>query len=186
MLSTLETDLVASEWYGETWLDDSLDGVMEEANDDAGDTLSRRTGKVIPYVEDFRNCLVFQPAAHSSPACLTSLQAALKSGIQVTYQIEDNELAAEPLPSVDDRRHILFYEAAEGGAGVLRRLVDGSGGGTPTWDASDGGTQSEEHGADLNLFAAEWNDPVATNILEALGGQGPQQEESLPLSKDEP
>ena len=46
---------------------------------------------------------------------------ALKSAIQVQFQLEDNELAAEPLPSPDVPRLILFYEASEGGAGVLRR-----------------------------------------------------------------
>jgi very-short-patch-repair endonuclease len=55
---------------------------------------------------------------------MASLQAALKNAIQVEYQLEDNELAAEPLPNGDERRSILFYESAEGGAGVLRRLVD--------------------------------------------------------------
>ena len=40
------------------------------------------------------------------------------------YQLEDNELAADPLPSPDDRRVILLYESAEGGAGVLRQLLD--------------------------------------------------------------
>jgi len=55
---------------------------------------------------------------------MASLQAALKSAIQVTYQLEENELAAEPLPDRRNRRLLLFYESAEGGAGVLRRLLD--------------------------------------------------------------
>ena len=55
---------------------------------------------------------------------MASLQAALKNAIQVTYQLEDNELAAEPLPNRDERKLLLLYEAAEGGAGVLRRLLD--------------------------------------------------------------
>jgi very-short-patch-repair endonuclease len=59
-----------------------------------------------------------------SPEVLASLQSALKNAIQVVYQLEDNELAAEPLPSRGDRRLILLYESAEGGAGALRRLLD--------------------------------------------------------------
>jgi len=57
---------------------------------------------------------------------MASLQAALKSAVQVLYQLEDNELAAEPLPGAGPhpRRLLLFYEAAEGGAGVLRRMLD--------------------------------------------------------------
>jgi hypothetical protein len=57
---------------------------------------------------------------------MASLQAALKHAIQVVYQLEEAELAAEPLPSRDDRCLLFFYEAAEGGAGVLRRLLDDS------------------------------------------------------------
>jgi very-short-patch-repair endonuclease len=55
---------------------------------------------------------------------MASLQSALKNAIQTRYQLEDNELAVDPLPGKDERRVLLFYEAAEGGAGVLRHLVD--------------------------------------------------------------
>jgi hypothetical protein len=57
-------------------------------------------------------------------ATLVSVQAALKHAIQVVYQLEDNELAVELLPNRQNPRLLLFYESAEGGAGVLRRLVD--------------------------------------------------------------
>ena len=90
------------------------------------DPFSARAARVIPYVEDRRNCLLFEPADSYSDAVMASLQAALKSAIQVQYQLEDNELAAEPLPGsgLQPRRLLLFYESAEGGAGVLRRLLD--------------------------------------------------------------
>lgn len=88
------------------------------------DPVSPRTSRVIPYVEDKRNCLLFEPVEPLGEAQMASLQAALKSAVQVLYQLEDNELAAEPLPKSDDRRLLLFYELAEGGAGVLRRLID--------------------------------------------------------------
>lgn len=88
------------------------------------DPLSPRTARVIPYVEDRRNCLLFELDEMLDASAMASLQAALKNAIQVRYQLEDNELAAEPLPNRDNRRLILFYESAEGGAGVLRRLLD--------------------------------------------------------------
>ncbi|MBI3455019.1 MAG: DUF1998 domain-containing protein [Candidatus Rokubacteria bacterium] len=97
---------------------------QQDPEDDDGDPLSARTKRVIPYVEDRRNCLLLQPAGEVATPVLASLAAALKHAIQLEYQLEDSELAAEPLPSRDVRRLLLFYEAAEGGAGVLRRLVD--------------------------------------------------------------
>jgi very-short-patch-repair endonuclease len=93
-------------------------------DDAADDPMSVRTQRVIPYVEDTRNCLLFEPSEFLEPAVMASLQAALKTAIQVHFQLEDGELAAEPLPDANNRRLLLFYESAEGGAGVLRRLVD--------------------------------------------------------------
>jgi very-short-patch-repair endonuclease len=79
---------------------------------------------VVPFVEDRRNCLVLEPAERLDEIVFCSLQSALKKAIQAVYQLEENEIGVEPLPSPDDRRQILFFEAAEGGAGVLRRLLD--------------------------------------------------------------
>jgi ATP-dependent helicase YprA (DUF1998 family)/very-short-patch-repair endonuclease len=81
---------------------------------------------VIPYVEDHRNCLLFSLARikDMNIAKVASLAAALKRAVQVEFQLEDNELAVEPLPDSNNRKQLLFYEAAEGGAGVLRLLID--------------------------------------------------------------
>ncbi len=98
------------------------DLVAEE--DDTSDPMSQSKRRVIPYVDDRRNCLLFEPTVELNPGMMASLQAALKSAIQVEYQLEDSELAAEPLPERDDRRLLLFYESSEGGAGVLRQLID--------------------------------------------------------------
>ena len=92
--------------------------------DDPDDRLSAATRRVIPFVEDRRNCLLLEPAHTLEPEQMASLQAALKRAIQAEYQLEDQELAAEPLPTADIRNVLLFFEAAEGGAGVLRRLIE--------------------------------------------------------------
>jgi very-short-patch-repair endonuclease len=92
--------------------------------EDPADPMGARTDRVVPFVEDRRNCLIVEPAEQIDEVTFTSLQSALKKAIQAVYQLEDNELGAEPLPSPDDRRQILLYEASEGGAGVLRRLID--------------------------------------------------------------
>jgi very-short-patch-repair endonuclease len=96
----------------------------EDGNDDPVGPLTRR---VVPFVEDHKNALLIEPVTELGPIMIASLQAALKHAIQVTYQLEDGELAAEPLPNINNRHAILLYEAAEGGAGVLRRLVDDPG-----------------------------------------------------------
>ena len=92
--------------------------------DDPDDPLSPRVERVVPYVEDTRNCVLVRPEGNLDAARMASLEAALKTAIQVEFQLEDRELATEALPSSTDRQHILLFEAAEGGAGVLRRLVE--------------------------------------------------------------
>ncbi len=91
--------------------------------DDSDDPMGKAQAVVIPYVEDTRNILLVDPAQDLTVRQMASLAAALKVAVQAEYQLEDAELAAEPLPSDHDRRLLLLYEAAEGGAGVLRRLV---------------------------------------------------------------
>jgi hypothetical protein len=96
----------------------------EDDSPDDDDPSGPKTTRVIPYVEDSRSCLVFEPAEPQPIEVMASVQAALKNAIQVTFQLEEDELAAEPLPSGNERRQLLFFESAEGGAGVLRRLID--------------------------------------------------------------
>jgi very-short-patch-repair endonuclease len=95
----------------------------EDMSDD-DDPMSPSVQRVIPFVEDHRNVLLVEPEGEKDIRFMASLQAAMKSAIQIIYQLEDSELAVEPLPRDDERRLLLIYEAAEGGAGVLRRLVD--------------------------------------------------------------
>jgi len=95
-----------------------------EGSEDPQDPMSKRVARVIPYVEDTRNSLLFEPEEPLGVEAMASLQAALRRGIQAYFQLEESELAADPLPSAANRRILLLFEAAEGGAGVLRRLLE--------------------------------------------------------------
>ncbi len=94
-----------------------------EPEEEPEDPMSPRRQRVVPYVEDRKNVLLFKPRVGLEGSAVASLAAALRRGIQVVYQLEERELIAEALPSRANRRLVLLYEAAEGGAGVLRRLV---------------------------------------------------------------
>jgi len=109
-------DVESGNWQSNT--------AAQEANDQAdNDAELTRPERVIPFVEDRRNALLIEPCQPLDQETMASLQAALKQGIQITFQLEEMELAAEPLPKEDERNRLLFFESAEGGAGVLRRLI---------------------------------------------------------------
>jgi superfamily II DNA/RNA helicase/very-short-patch-repair endonuclease len=79
--------------------------------------------QIVPYVEERKNCLIVFPPPHFEDQELVTFQYALKRGIEVTFQLEPSELASEALPDASNRHAILFYESAEGGAGVLSRIA---------------------------------------------------------------
>ncbi len=104
------------------WISEKGASLLMEADPSE---IAQRVAKVVPYVEDRRNALIFQWTANTLPiAEIVSLKAALKSAIQAVFQLEDSELSAESLPNNIDPKMILFYESAEGGAGVLRRIAE--------------------------------------------------------------
>ena len=92
---------------------------------DADGENDRRTvpQRITPYVEDRRNVLTVLLKDSLDRARMATLQYALKRGIEREFQLEESELVAEALPTPDNRKALLFYEAAEGGAGVLTRLA---------------------------------------------------------------
>ena len=79
---------------------------------------------VVPSVQDRKNALLFRPVGDSfSEVTLTTVQHAILRGIEAVFQLEEGEMLAEPMPTRGVRNGFLLYEATEGGAGVLTRLV---------------------------------------------------------------
>jgi hypothetical protein len=92
------------------------------------------------------------------PAAALSFMYALERGIEAEFQLEDSELASELLPDPEDRGRVLYIESAEGGAGVLRRLVE----------EEDGLRRAAAKALEICHFDAEGND---------LGGYVDQRDE---------
>ncbi|HWR57947.1 MAG TPA: helicase-related protein, partial [Thermodesulfovibrionales bacterium] len=90
---------------------------------DAGEN-SIRTGVQL-FVKDTRNILFVQPAVMNplGDEQLANLQHAIFKGLCAFFQIDEKEIATERIGE-GEHRGILFWEAAEGGVGVLQRLVD--------------------------------------------------------------
>ncbi len=96
-----------------------------DSSETAGEQSKVDPQRIVPYVQDVKNILVFTPAVPLEISTMATLEAALARGIGQEFQLEDSELAVEPLPDTENRQALLFYEASEGGAGVLRRLAEG-------------------------------------------------------------
>ena len=95
----------------------------------AGEARARAV-PVRPVVDDTRNAVVVvaDPTiagleVEERNGVIASLSQALKRAIEIECQLEEGEIAVEPVPSADDRRGLLLYEAVEGGAGVLARYA---------------------------------------------------------------
>ncbi|MFC6702512.1 protein kinase [Streptomyces thermocoprophilus] len=115
-------DLGDGRWLNDRAAADAIEGTGMPVVDEDGNE-KRRKKRVLPYVEDRRNILVVTlEEALPEPEALSFLYA-LERGIEAAFELEDSELTAELLPPDEGpRRRMLFTEAAEGGAGVLRRI----------------------------------------------------------------
>lgn len=104
-------------WKNGDWLSERGAEELEESD---------LVSNVQLFVQDRRNALLVGfPGADLREAELAALQYALQRGIEVVYQLEPDEIAGERIGR--NPRRILLWEAAEGGAGVLRELVEDPG-----------------------------------------------------------
>ncbi|WP_217847001.1 DEAD/DEAH box helicase [Paracoccus marcusii] len=111
------------------WID-PRSGYWSKSEDEDEDTEAPpdfiKPVRIVPIVRDHKNALLirFNSPEDQSQETLATVQHALLRGIEIVFQLEEGEVLGEPLPARDNRRTILIYEATEGGAGVLGRLVE--------------------------------------------------------------
>ena len=97
-------------------------GSPVEGDDDA-DPDEPVKQRVVPIVQDHKNALLHRGSRRAlSETALATLQHAISRGLEIVFQLEEGEIQTEPVPSRENRRGILAFEATEGGAGVLGRI----------------------------------------------------------------
>lgn len=111
---------------------DPRTGYWSKAEDEAEEDTPPdqvRAVRIVPIVRDHKNALLlrFAEPEKYSPTTIATVQHAIMRGIEIAYQLEEGEVLGEPLPARDDRRAVLTYEASEGGAGVLNRIISDPG-----------------------------------------------------------
>lgn len=95
----------------------------DHAPDASGNDL--RTG-IRPFVRDTRNLLLIRPTADGvkiTDRFLVTLGYALQRGMQLLFQVEQQEIAMEQIGEGENLR-LLYWEAAEGGNGIWQRLIE--------------------------------------------------------------
>lgn len=96
----------------------------EDEDEDAVDPSASPRQWIVPSVQDRKNALLFEPVGDSfATTTLATVQHAILRGLEAVFQLEEGEVLAEPMPTRENRRAFLLYEATEGGAGVLNRMV---------------------------------------------------------------
>lgn len=97
----------------------------DDDDDDSSPPDTEKSVRIVPIVQDHKNALLlrFADPERFSDKTITTVQHAMLRGMEISFQLEEGEILGEPLPARDDRRAILIYEATEGGAGVLGRLM---------------------------------------------------------------
>jgi hypothetical protein len=94
--------------------------------EDSGPESSKHPEIVQLFVRDSHNLFLLyplEPTLAQNEDLQATLQYCLQRGIEQVFQIEESELASERIGSGSNRA-ILFWEASEGGVGVLRRLIE--------------------------------------------------------------
>ena len=104
-------------------------GDTDAPDQDDKDNSKVQPQRIVPFVEDTKNILVYEPkrglldTEPYSQTTMATVASALQRAIEEEFQIEQSELSVKQMPNERECTSLLFYEASEGGAGVLTELL---------------------------------------------------------------